>query len=333
MATIDSTLPTLAELAKRLDPDGKIDYIVSLLAQTNEVLEDMPWMEGNLPTGHRSTIQKELAVPTWRRLNEGVSPGYNKTEQITDNCAMLEAFGQCDVELANLANNKAQFLMSESKMHIESMNQEFASTLFYGDDRITPQEFLGFAPRYNALSGIENADNIIDGGSNDTDNTSIWLVIWDDMCHGIYPKGSTAGLKVEDLGEDVSENAGGANKLMRVYRQHYQMKAGLTIRDWRKVVRIANIEVSDLTNSTATSGADLIDLMTIALDIPPSLSAGRPVFYCNRTVKSFLRRQIVNKVAGSTLTMDQVAGKPVMTFGGVPVRRCDAILNTETRLT
>jgi hypothetical protein len=61
----------------------------------------------------------------------------------------------------------------------------------------------------------------------------------------------------------------------------------------------------------------------------PSLSLGRPVFYCNRTVKSFLRRQIANKVASSTLTADMVAGKHVTMFDGVPVKRCDSILSTE----
>jgi hypothetical protein len=28
--------------------------------------------------------------------------------------------------------------------------------------------------------------------------------------------------------------------------------------------------------------------------------------------------------------MEQIGGKMVMTFAGIPVRRCDALLNTET---
>jgi hypothetical protein len=69
--------------------------------------------------------------------------------------------------------------------------------------------------------------------------------------------------------------------------------------------------------------------MTQAVELVPSLSMGRPAFYANRTVRSFLRRQIANKFAASTLTIEQVAGKHVTMFDGIPLRRCDAITNTE----
>ena len=51
MTTLSTISPTLLDLAKRLDPDGKIATIVELLAQTNEVLADMPWVEANDKTG------------------------------------------------------------------------------------------------------------------------------------------------------------------------------------------------------------------------------------------------------------------------------------------
>jgi hypothetical protein len=69
--------------------------------------------------------------------------------------------------------------------------------------------------------------------------------------------------------------------------------------------------------------------MTRALELIPNMGLCRPVFYCNRDVRSFLRQQIVAKTVNSTLTMDTVAGKRVVAFDGVPVKRCDAILKTE----
>jgi hypothetical protein len=69
--------------------------------------------------------------------------------------------------------------------------------------------------------------------------------------------------------------------------------------------------------------------MTQAIELLPEMRMGRPVFYCNRTVRSFLRRQIVNKVAQSTLSMDTVAGKRVVTLDDIPVQRTDALLSTE----
>ena len=46
------TALTLADWGKRVDPNGKVDKIIELLGQTNPILQDMPFVEGNLPTGH-----------------------------------------------------------------------------------------------------------------------------------------------------------------------------------------------------------------------------------------------------------------------------------------
>ena len=325
MATLSTTNPTLADLAKRTDPDGKIDSIVELLSETNEVLSDMTFMEGNLPTGHRTTIRSGLPSATWRKLNYGVQPSKSTTVQVTDSCGMLEAYAEVDKALADLNGNSASFRLSEDRAFLESMNQTMATTLFYGDTGTDPEKFMGLAPRYSATSA-ESGDNIVLGDGSGSDNTSIWLVVWGpNTCHGIVPKGSTAGLKHNDLGEVTLEDAAGGR--YQGYRTHYKWDVGMTLRDWRYVVRIANIDVSNLTKNAA-SGADLIDLMVQAAEKIPNLGLGRPVFYGNRTVSSYLRRQITNK-SNVQLNMDEVAGERVMTFDGIPFRRNDAILNTE----
>lgn len=329
MATLSVVNPTLLDLKKRLDPDGAIAKIVEMLNEQNEVLDDMGWVEGNLETGHRTTIRSGLPTPTWRKLYGGVQPTKSRTVQVTDNTGMLEAYAEVDKALADLNGNTERFRMSEDAAHIEGMNQEMVSTLFYGNEGSEPEAFTGLAPRYNDTTA-ENGDNIILGGGSGADNTSVWLVVWGEQTvHGIIPKGSNTGLQMEDKGQVTVENIDGSNGRMEAYRTHYRWDTGLTVRDWRYVVRIPNIDISDLTKD-ASAGADLIDLMTQALELVPSLNMGRAAFYMNRTVRSVLRRQIVNKVASSTLTMDTVAGKRVMMFEEVPVRRCDAILNSES---
>lgn len=330
MATLSAINPTLLDLQKRLDPDGKIAPIVEILNTQNEILEDMTFVEGNLPTGHRTTIRTGLPAPTWRKLYQGVQPAKSTTVQVTDNCGMLEAYAEVDKALADLSGNAAAFRLSEDRAFIEGMNQEFSSTLFYGNEGTEPEAFTGFMPRFNDTAAA-SGDNIILGGSagSQTDCTSIWLVVWSpNTVHGIIPKGSTAGLQQKDLGEVTAGDS--TNGLWQAYRTHYRWDVGLSVRDWRYVVRICNIDVSTLSKTgSGTNDTDLTNVMARALERVPSLSMGRPVFYCNRTVKSFLRQQMVNKIANSTLTMDQLAGKHVLTFDGVPVRRCDAILNTE----
>ncbi|GAB5471748.1 MAG: hypothetical protein Kilf2KO_47780 [Rhodospirillales bacterium] len=329
MATLSTQHPTLADLAKRLDPEGKVDQIVEILAETNEILDQMAWIEGNLPTGHRSTIRTGLPQPTWRKLYGGVQPSRSTTVQVTDNTGMLEAYAEIDKALADLNANSAAFRLSEDRAHIEGMNQEFVSTLFYGNEGTEPEAFTGFAPRFNSFAA-ENGGNILNGGGSGADNASIWLIVWGaNSAHGIYPKGSLAGLKSEDKGQVTIEDVDGSGGRMEAYRTHYVWKCGLTVRDWRYVVRIANIDVSDLNKDPSASGADLIDLMTQALERVPQLSMGRAAFYCNRTVAAVLRRQTVTKVAGASLAMEEVAGRRVTTFDGVPVYRCEALLSTE----
>jgi hypothetical protein len=326
MATLGQTALTLADWAKRVDPNGSIPSIVELLSQTNEVLDDMLWVEGNLPTGHKTTVRSGLPSATWRLLNYGVQPSKSRTVQVQDTCGMLEAYAKTDKALADLNGNTPEFRLSEDKAFIEAMNIEFANTLFYGNTEVNKERFLGLAPRFNSLTA-ENGKNIINGGGTGTGNTSVWLVVWGDQsAHGIFPKGGKAGLQVRDLGEDTASDGNGGE--YQIYRTHYRWDCGLTVRDWRYVVRIANIKVSQLVKD-ASSGADLIDLMVQALEQAHNLKMGRPVFYCNRTVRSFLRRQIANR-DNVNLTLDTVAGKHVLNFDGVPVKRCDAIISNET---
>jgi hypothetical protein len=331
MATLTSTNPTLADVAARLAPDGKIDpMIVEMLAETNEVLDDMTVLEANGFTEHKTTVRSGLPTGTWRKLNYGVQPEKSRTVQVKDSMGMLETYAEVDKALADLNGNSAAWRLSEDRAFVEGMNQTMATTLFYGDSSLDPEKFMGLAPRYNSLSA-ENAMNIIDASGTGSDNASVWLVVWGpNTCHTIYPKGSAAGLQSRDLGEDTLTDAAGGR--YQGYRTHYKWDIGAVLRDWRYVVRICNIDVSDLTKNAA-SGADLIDLMTQALELVPNLGMGRPAFYLPRKLRSFLRRQIANKVAASTLTLETVSGKRVVAFDGVPCRRTDALLLTEARVT
>ena len=327
---------TLADIAKREDPKGKVDKIVEIMNQTNEFLDDMLHVEGNLPTGHKTTVRTGLPSVTWRLLNYGVQPSKGNTAQITDTCGMLESYAQIDKKLADLNGNAMEFRLSEDKAFIESMTQEYASTLIYGD-LSSPEKFVGLAPRYSTRNTAKaaSAANVIDGGGSGNTNTSIWLVGWgENTIHGIYPKGSKAGLSMEDLtaGNPAGVTLYDANGGMyQGYRSHYTWDCGLTVRDWRYAVRIANIDVTALTKN-ASAGADLIDLMTQALETIQSLNGVKASFLCSRGVRSFLRRQITAKTTYQ-LTEENVAGKPAITFAGVPVRRVDAILSTEATVT
>lgn len=329
MATLGANVLTLADWAKRVDPDGKVPSIVELLGQTNEVLSDMLWQEGNLPTGHRTTVRTGLPTVAWRLLNQGVQPSKSTTAQIDEQCGMLEAWCEVDKDLAMLNGNTASFRLSEAQAFIEAMNQEFCSTLFYGNSGLAPEEFTGLSIRYSDPVAT-NGQNVIDAGGSGSDNSSIWLISWGaQTVHGIFPKGSKAGLVHEDLGEvTVETTAGIAGTRMRAFQDHWQWKCGIALKDWRYAVRIGSIDISNLVSKS--SAADLIELMIKAIHRLPTMGMGKPVFYMNRTVFQMLdiqRRDDV--ITGGGLVYKDVDGIMVPTFRGIPIRKVDALLENE----
>ena len=331
MATLASGQLTLADWAKRLDANGAIPIIAELLSQQNAVLEDMVFKEGNLPTGHRVVIRTGLPSVYWRSLNQGVPTSKSTTAQVDETLGMLEAYSKIDKDVAELEGNLASFRLSEDVAFLESMNQEQAKTMVYGNAAVDPKKFLGIIPRYSSLSA-GNGQNIIDAGGTGTTNTSVLLVGWGEQTvFSIFPKGSKAGLVQTDNGlMTVYDSLGNP---YQAYQSHYQWKNGLVVKDWRYAVRVANIDVPAL---VAGTGADLISLMSRALDRIPNFGMGRFAFYMNRTVFSALRLQALNKsnyVLSIDKALDQFGNAATWThFQGIPLRRVDQMLSTESRV-
>ncbi|WP_250533976.1 major capsid protein [Caballeronia sp. AZ10_KS36] len=338
MAVLGTKNPTLLDVAKSLDPSGSTADVVELLNQTNEILLDASWIEGNLPTGHRTTIRTGLPTVVWRRLYGGVPPSKSTRAQVDEATGMLEARNEIDVDVANLNGNTAAFRLSEAQAFLESMNETMASTLFYGDTQVNPERFTGLAPRYGAIAGAPNANNIIDCGGTGSANTSIWLVTWgDNTLTGIFPKGSRAGLFHEDLG--VLDAFDANNNRFRAVADRWQWKCGIALKDWRYVVRACNIDTNVLTSGTAapafpgtsTAPVDLIQLLIRMTARIPNPGMGRQVFYVNRTIGEMLRVQALNKSQNS-LGISEAQGQITTSFLGIPIRIVDSILSTEARV-
>jgi hypothetical protein len=338
MATLSNNSLTLADWAKRVDPDGRVPIVAELLSQSNEILEDCVFKEGNLPTGERVVIRTGLPTVYWRALNQGIPSSKSTTAQVDEACGILEARSEVDKDLAMLNGNTAQFRLSEDTAFLEAMNQTQATTMFYGNPGVDPKQFLGLAARYSD-STAANGQNILKAGGAGSDNTSIYLVVWgDNTVYCPFPKGSKAGLIHEDLGEQTVYNSDGTR--MQALATRYQWKNGLVVKDWRYVVRIANIDVSDLIGQTGTQASTaataIIKLMARALYRIPNMSMGRAAFYMNRTVHSGLSIAALDKSQYVLKINEGLSqfGMPYswLSFLGVPLRRVDAILNTEAAI-
>ena len=127
--------------------------------------------------------------------------------------------------------------------------------------------------------------------------------------------------------EEVTQEA-----FYRAYRDWYQWKLGLVVKDWRFVVRISNIDIPALVLNS--SPAPIFTNLIKATHAIPDLDIVDPVIVMNRTVFQMLDIQArANVTSGGQLSYDVVGGKRIVSFRGIPILVMDRIVNTETRVT
>ncbi|MCE0854075.1 phage capsid protein [Pseudomonas asiatica] len=330
MAILTSTMPTLIDKFSRQDSTQKIMKIVELMAKQNDILMDAEYMECNDGSKHKTTMRSGIPEPTWRMFNQGVQPSKSTTVPVLDTTGMMEDYGLVDKALADLSGNADAFRASENLGKLQGFNNKASRYMFYGNSQTEPQAFLGLTPRYNSLAA-ESGRNIVDAGGTGSTNTSIWFVNWGELTtHLLYPKGSVAGFQHRNLGEDtVKDDVGGE---FQAYRDHFKWDIGMSVRDWRANARVANIDVTTLTSDAAT-GAKLIENMIKAYYLldNPMQGEGKTVIYCNRTIQTFLHLQAMNS-KNVNLTLGEYAGRKIPELLGIPIKRCDELLNTESRV-
>ena len=355
MATIGNKQLTLLDHAKRHDPDGKISRIVEMLARVNSIVDDAISVEGNTQTGHVTTLRTGIPQICWRSINVGIQPSKSTTKQVTVTAGILEGMGKVDEELVELASDGAAFRLSEVSPFMESFSQTLASTMFYGDTRVNPDRFTGLSAYYAQLNASfqANPDALVnpsttlpDSGRNVFDasggskygtpsagyNTSLWLVVWgENSIHTFYPKGTRAGIYHEDKGKWLVDDGRGVGAQYWAWVDQYKAKMGLCVRDWRQAVRIANIDVRALKTASddSDSSQNLVKNAIEAVNFIQFLNAGKAAWYCNRVVKTYLEVKALNRFNAFMKYEDLGDGKTLTKLMGIPVHRCDALMNTE----
>ena len=333
MTVLSTSRLTLADLAKMMDPNGRVAPIIELLAQRNEILMDLPWQEGNLPTGHQFSVRTTLPTASLRDFNEGVATTKSAVAQQTEGMSIIEAWSEVDEAEAQLNGNEAAFRASEDKAFIQSLEQKLTDLLIYGNVRSSQKEFNGLATRMAALAHPQ----VINCGGTGSDNTSVYLAQWGDNMFGVYRKGSPAGLQSVNHGRQIIQFSDGSR--MAALVSQYIWNCGLVQRDYRSAARIANVDTSDLVARTGTqaitASTSLIYAMIDAIYKLPDDSGSR-VFYMNRRAHSALAKIGLDR-SQDVVTIREGAtqfGRPYrwLDFLGVPIRCVDRILNTEAAL-
>lgn len=311
---------TLAELEEwyKGQNDG-IGDIIELMNQTNDILSDIPWMESNMSDAHKTRVRTGLPEVQHKRMYKGLKPSKGEWQELKEACSMYATRCVLDLKEVELYGDRAKaFRLSEAKAHLEALRQKVAEALFYGNRSKNADEFVGLSYRLGSLGN----PHVVNAGGTGSKLTSMYLISWgSDSVHGIYPKGSKAGVQQKDLGTFMAPDDNG--DLFRAVGDDYEWDCGLALRDWRAVVRVANID------TTATE----LDIQALTIEaknkLPESLRQ-KAIWYCNQEVMTLIEKQAINKNNVHLSYGEYFGSKGVPALHGRPIRQCDAILCTET---
>ena len=342
---------TLVDLARRTDPDGDASDIAELLSQANEIYDDLVWKEGNTNTGHVYTVRTSIPQGWWRYIGQGVPMAKSTTAQGRINCGMLTGLSVIDRKLLRMADDQNKFRYEEDNSFLEGMSQTIAQTFMYGSNLANPAQFTGLSAFYNTVNTATaaNAVNVFNGGGVSSNNASIWLVGWSPRSiYGVFPKGSTAGLKLEPLNstEVAYDNLGNPYPAALTW---FEQEAGLCVEDWRWGSRLCNLDVT----SAGLGGPTPFDIFAngltkMVLRLPKMARevSGvtetdarseqglviRPAIYANRTVRGFMDIQIIRD-KNVLIGVNDYAGRPCDSFRKIPIRVMDVLTSSEAQVT
>ena len=312
MANIAVDGLTLAEVAKRHDPQGNLATIAEELEQDNEILQDAVWRESNDVWSNVTTRRASLPTGSWRKLNAGVASEKSDTVQVVDSIGILETWAKNDVDIIKSFANPQQARNDEAMAFVEGLGQHIAATIVYGSTITTPEEFTGLAPRMDDLDA--NGVCLNEGGS----------VTWGpNTAHMLYPRNSIAGLSHEDMGIQIVQD--GSSNDFRAYVDWFQWKCGFAVKRAKAIGRVANIE--------SAGAANIFDEDTLITLLNRMITGPGTRIYVNETIMTQMEIRLKDKTNVNFTKVDGLAPGPVMMFKGHAIRQVDQILDTEAALT
>lgn len=342
MATIGNSFLNLIDMVRGTDAAGA--EVIEMLHRLSPFVQDAIATPCNNGTTHKHAIRTGLPAVTWGRLYQGIPQSKSARTQVEDATGFVEGLSTVDKRLLDISPNANATRLQEAESFVESLTQEAENTIFYGNARTTPEKFTGLSFRYGTVSTNsapnQSSSQVIDAGGTGSVNTSAWFVT-----HGenattlLYPKGTQAGIAREDKGEQRVLDAN--NNAYYVMEELFRWHLGIAVRDWRTNARVANIDTTALLAGTV----DLYGFLRKAYHRlhqvrfqqdyrdPNAASIGRTVLYVNADVFEALDAlQTSTTNTALRLTPMELEGREVMTYRGIPIRKTDALLNTEARV-
>ena len=308
---------TLMDLRSTLMPDGSpVQSYAELLAQENEILDDIPWTAGNQLTGDMHFKRTALPSAQVRKINQGFDASKGAKEAVTETCIEIVSRMIVDMTELDLAPSPEAYLLSESKGHIEVMNQDVVTNFFYG---AMPDGIRGIAPRLGKLSHKQ----VVNAGGTGNNLASVYIVKWDsDEVTGIYPKNTKAGLDVFTRADEYVPDRDG--KMFRAHITEWSWFVGLKVRDERYLARLCNIDRDALLadgDVAKEARQRLFKQLMITKNKIYHVSQGRVVMYADPEIFNILEIAAFEKGNNQVGYTDIESDRRVLKFAGIPIKK------------
>ncbi|MDR2427200.1 MAG: hypothetical protein LBD46_08505 [Endomicrobium sp.] len=305
-----------------------------VMTEENPILEDIHFQEENSDNGNKFRERAKMPEVVARKYNQGITASKGgvlvKVDPRTELISKLEID---ESYLSDFGAAAARELADEQFAHRTANGEKLGRTLFYGSKGA--ESLYGIIPRYNTLNPKYSvSEYVIDastGVSNPSNLGSIVLVSWGPKStYAFYPKNSKGGLEEGALTKGEIDGVNGGK--LPGYYQYFKWKIGLTVKDYRSVVRICNIDTVKGKVQNITAGVPDLEMFIMeALRILKS-NGGNVVAYAGRDVMKCLDQQALGRYKRSYPTSG-FAGKLITNVNGIPFRQQDCLLAAEELVT
>lgn len=324
-----NTKYTMLDRAKQTI-DGKT--VLPIYEVMNELVDDffmdVPFVEANMGLQHKMIRDTGMVASTNRNFYSGVKSSKRNTQVVYEKIQLKERRREIDEDEIDTLANGAEKLRQEDEGHTRKLGEDVVDAFFNSVSTDGSEHMSGLFQRLDALNPT-GLNNVIGNGYGST-GTSILIIEWntdkEGGCFGLYPPGwagaGKLGVAARDKGKEKVADEDDATATYYAYVAQFKAWMGLAVANNRKIARLANINPTVGGADSFTDGGpeNLITLLNGG-----RFRKERTRIYCNTTVKTQMDVYALNK-ANLQWSTQEVFGRPVTTFQGIPIRVLDTTI-------
>lgn len=325
------TLYSLIPLLKLNGADGKTVTMATSLVETLDFMKDTLYLPSTAALSHDGSRPVSIPTPQIIKVGDGWDPSVATWVAFKDVLSLFKDRIKAGLDELALAGDKLGKLRIIEAAHLEGFSQGVCNHIFNGTSASAPEKFLTLNERYKTPDATDPWNpasagqyGVIDMGGTGVDTTSVWLIQHGKTkFHGIIPKNDPqAGIKKTDMGVHyfLAENS----KQKPYMIEEVAWTVGICVEDVKSIVRVRNIE------SAIASIASNRTLWQKLLEAREMFNGPETVWmYTNRRIRAQLKIMVADKV-NVQYSVENPYKIPLLTFDDMPIRRLDAISNSET---